>query len=111
MSMISIAKRRHKQYPRGITKPYRRKQKRELNRREIRVYRRDDQGAVVLEADAYADNAKVHDDNGPDAPVDAHAREIGEGPAVVGGGCGVDLHVVAMEVGERGVEEGTLFGD
>ena len=57
-----------------------------------------------MKTDAHADNTKVHDDDGPDAPVDAYACEIGEGPAVVGGRCGMDLHVVAMEVREGGVK-------
>jgi hypothetical protein len=84
MSIIPIAKWRDQQNTRRITKPYRRVQQANVDARKVGVDGCDDQTAVILESDADADDAKVHNDEGPDTPIDKDFAEIAEGPSVVG---------------------------
>lgn len=54
---------------------------------ETGVYCCDDEGAVVLDSDADADDSEVHYCDWPDAPVEEDAEEVAHGPGVVGGAC------------------------
>ena len=53
----------------------------EVDTAQVLVDPLDDDGGVVLHADAHADHTKVHQDEGIEAPVDEDSAKVFPGPS------------------------------
>ena len=74
--------------------PNRSSQQTQINTTEVGVDGLDDQVGVQLHSDAHTNNTKVHDQQGPQSPVQEHSEEIPHRP---GSRVIHPLHIMVMD--------------